>query len=498
MLSMRDISKEFPGVMALKGAGFCLKAGQIKALVGANGAGKSTLMKILSGAYGGYGGEILLDGKPVVIGSPKAARDVGIQMVYQEVDTALIPYLTVAENLAVDGLASSHKKLLNWGRLYENASKMLVPLGIELPLKDLAGDLSLAQKQLLLIARALHGDCRILILDEPTAPLSQHETDRLFEVVSQAAKKGVGIVFISHRMPEIFSICHEITVMRNGTFVGNYLTEATSPDQVVEAMLGQKLQNQFPKFEKSVGEALLQTKNFGDGGLVKDFSLTVRAGEIVGISGLVGAGKTEFCKALFGAAPSKGEILLKGKPVSIKNPYDACRQGFALVPEERRQEGIHVLESVLLNLTAPTMPNRSNALGFLAKERENGVALALIEKLGIKAAAPHVAAGTLSGGNQQKVAIGKWLGTNADVFIFDEPTKGVDVGAKKDIFALMGALAAAGKGIIYATCEFSELLGLTDRIYVAYDGRLVQEFEASETSEHELLFYSAGGGSYGG
>lgn len=498
MLQMSAISKTFSGAKALDEARFFLEAGQIKALVGANGAGKSTLMKILSGAHEAYDGKITIDGNEVKIQSPKEARDLGIQMVYQEVDAALVPYLTVAENLSMDELAASPKQRVSWKKIYQNASDSLSRLGLSLPLKKLAQELTLAEKQLLLIARALSNRCKILILDEPTAPLSHGETKTLFEVVKQAAQAGVGVIFISHRLPEIFEICHEITIMRNGAYVNNLETAKTTPEAVVEEMLGQKLQNQFPAFEKQVGDVLLEAKNVSDGGLVQDFSLTVRAGEIVGIAGLVGAGKTEFCKALFGAAPIKrGAVLLKGKPVAFKSPLDAARSGLALVPEERRKEGVWGEESVLLNLTATTLQNRSQVAGFFQKSREQKIAGGLIERLGIKTAGLEAPVETLSGGNQQKVAVGKWLASNADVFIFDEPTKGVDVGAKKDIFALMGKLAASGKGILYATCEFSEILGLTDRVYVAYGGYLVQQFETPKTSESELLLYSTGGNSHG-
>jgi simple sugar transport system ATP-binding protein len=493
---MKNISIEFPGVKALNQVNFSMKTGKIHALIGANGAGKSTLMKVLSGAYDHYTGEISMDGQDLKIRSPKNSQDAGIQIVYQEVDTALIPYLTVAENIMLlDTVHNMGKRQwLRWKEIHQKAAQILSSMNIRLSTKTLVSELSLAEKQMILIARAVSNRCKFLILDEPTAPLSHTETSELFRITRELIKQDVGIIFISHRLPEIFEICDEVTVMRNGEFVVKEQVAATTSNKVVEHMLGQKLEEQFPERTTIIGNKVLEVKGLSDRGKIKDLHFHVKSGEIVGIAGLVGAGKTELCKALFGSEkPTGGEVLLHGGEVKIKSPYEAVKKGFALVPEERRKEGILVLESVEANLTAANLGNFSKVFSFLDRKREKETAKQLISRLGIKTPSEETKVQNLSGGNQQKVAIGKWLVADADVYIFDEPTKGVDVGAKKDIFELIAELASRGKAIIYASSELSEILGITDRVYVLYDGQAVKELETKATSEEELLLYSTGG-----
>ncbi|MGG3468307.1 sugar ABC transporter ATP-binding protein [Neobacillus pocheonensis] len=493
---MKNISIEFPGVKALNQVDFSIETGVIHALIGANGAGKSTLMKVLSGAYDHYTGEIGLDGQSLKIRTPKNAQDAGIQIVYQEVDTALIPYLSVAENIML--LDSVHnmgkKQWIKWKEIHDRASKILADLNINLSSKKLVSELTLAEKQMVLIARAISKQCRFLILDEPTAPLSHTETTELFRIVRDLKKQNVGIIFISHRLPEIFEICDVITVMRNGEIVVKEKSVETTPNKVVEQMLGQKLEEQFPEKSSTFGNNVLEVKGLNDGEKINDLHIHVKAGEIVGIAGLVGAGKTELCKALFGSSKrTGGEIFLKGKNVRLRSPYDAVKNGLALVPEERRKEGILVLESVEANLTAANLGRFSKALSFLDRQKEKATAKQMISSLGIKTPTEETKVQNLSGGNQQKVAIGKWLVAEADVYIFDEPTKGVDVGAKRDIFNLISGLAKQGKGVIYASSELSEIMGITNRVYVLYDGKSVKELETNQTNEEELLFYSTGG-----
>jgi simple sugar transport system ATP-binding protein len=493
---MKNISIEFPGVKALNQVNFSMKTGKIHALIGANGAGKSTLMKVLSGAYDHYTGEISMDGQDLKIRSPKNSQDAGIQIVYQEVDTALIPYLTVAENIMLlDTVHNMGKRQwLRWKEIHQKAAQILSSMNIRLSTKTLVSELSLAEKQMILIARAVSNRCKFLILDEPTAPLSHTETSELFRITRELIKQDVGIIFISHRLPEIFEICDEVTVMRNGEFVVKEQVAATTSNKVVEHMLGQKLEEQFPERTTIIGNKVLEVKGLSDRGKIKDLHFHVKSGEIVGIAGLVGAGKTELCKALFGSEkPTGGEVLLHGGEVKIKSPYEAVKKGFALVPEERRKEGILVLESVEANLTAANLGNFSKVFSFLDRKREKETAKQLISRLGIKTPSEETKVQNLSGGNQQKVAIGKWLVADADVYIFDEPTKGVDVGAKKDIFELIAEMASRGKAIIYASSELSEILGITDRVYVLYDGQAVKELETKATSEEELLLYSTGG-----
>ncbi len=494
---MKKISVEFPGVRALTDVDFELEAGSIHALIGANGAGKSTLMKTLAGAYDHYTGSIWMDGVQAQIRSPRDAKKLGIEIVYQEVDTALVSYLNVAENIMLDVLANKmgRRQFVNWGALHSAARKTLERLSIQLDTHMLVQDLSLAQKQMVLIARALAEECRLLILDEPTAPLSQTETQELFRLMRDLAENHhVGIVFISHRLPELFEICDTVTVMRDGYRVVQRKMQETTKRQVIEWMLGQRFDETYPKTRVEIGATLFEVKNLTEKeGRVQDVSFYVRAGEIVGIAGLVGAGKTELCKTLFGAFPlGSGEMLLKGKRLNVKSPSDAVKQGLALVPEERRKEGVLVQEPVYINLSAASLGVFARALAFVNTRAERAMARKVINDLQIRTPNEFQQLAFLSGGNQQKVALGKWLVADAQVYIFDEPTKGVDVGAKHEIFQLIGSLVLAGKGVIYASCETTEIMGITDRTYVMYDRAIVIELETAKTTEEEILFYSTG------
>ncbi|UHA60634.1 sugar ABC transporter ATP-binding protein [Metabacillus litoralis] len=496
VLEMKKISIEFPGVKALDEVDFIMKSGTTHALIGANGAGKSTLMKVLSGAYTHYTGEILVDQTKTIIKSPKDAQKNGIQIVHQEVDTALIPYLTVGENIMLTKTVNEmgKRQFIQWKKLHEHATTILNSLNIKVSSTKLVSELTLAEKQMVLIARTVSSDCKFLILDEPTAPLSHSETVELFRIVRELKEKNVGIIFISHRLPEIFEICDDITIMRNGKLVTHEKISETTPNRVVESMLGKELEEQFPQKAIHPGDLLFEVKNLSDSEKLNSVSLQIRHGEIVGIAGLVGAGKTELCKALFGETKVKsGELKLKGKKLSISNPYQAVKSGIALVPEERRKEGILVQESVVTNLTAANLGAFTKPFSFLNRKAEKQKAVELIKSLGIKTPSEETKVQNLSGGNQQKIAIGKWLITDADVYIFDEPTKGVDVGAKKDIFDLISELASRGKAIIYASSELAEIIGITNRLYVLYDGQIAKELETDATNEEELLYYSTGG-----
>lgn len=493
---MKNISIEFPGVKALDEVDFVAKTGRTHALIGANGAGKSSLMKVLSGAYNHYTGDIALDGKKVGIREPKDAQDLGIQIVYQEVDTALISYLSVGENIMLHEMVSNmgKKQFVNYQQLHKNATEILNSLNMNVSSRQLVSDLTLAEKQMVLIARAISSNCTFLILDEPTAPLSHSETEKLFEVVNHLKTNNVGIIFISHRLPELFEICDDITIMRNGRFIIEEKIKETNVNRVVEHMIGKRMEDQFPKVEKEIGETVLEVKGLSDLEKINEITMNVRAGEIVGIAGLVGAGKTEICKALFGASKKvDGHIFMNGKNAKANNPRKAVLNGMALVPEERRKEGVLVLESVSTNLTASYLKNFLKPFSFLDFKKERDVSKEMVSSLGIKTPSVDTNVQNLSGGNQQKVAIGKWLTADAEVYIFDEPTKGIDVGSKKDVFELITALAKRGKAIIYASSELSEIIGITDRVYVVYDGEVIKELETTETNEEELLYFSTGG-----
>lgn len=497
-LEMKGISISFPGVHALKKVDFAAEAGRAHALIGANGAGKSTLMKVLSGAYDHYTGEIRIDGKSADIRNPRSAKDQGIQIVYQEVDTALIPNLSVAENIMLEhtvrGMKGRH--LVRWKEMHAAAQAVMDRLNVSIPTRKLVQELTLAEKQMVLIARSVSMQCRYLVLDEPTAPLSSSETEVLFRLVRLLKSEGVGIIFISHRLPELYEICDDITIMRDGMLVVSDKLANLSQEQVIEHMLGAKLEGQFPSRVGRIGDIAFEAIDIHDAGKVDHVSLSVRSGEIVGIAGLVGAGKTELCRALFGASETaSGELRLGGKRIAAHNPHRAVRSGLALVPEERRREGVFVEESVGANLTTVSL-SRYAAKGWgswLSAAREKIAADSVVQSLGIKTPNTKALVRNLSGGNQQKIAIGKWLLADAEVYLFDEPTKGVDVGAKRDIYELVAELAARGKCILYASSELSEMMGITDRMYVMYDGAIVRELATADTNEEEIMLYSTGG-----
>jgi len=492
-LEMRQISIAFGGFSALTRVDFSLEGHSIHALTGANGAGKSTLMAVLSGAYDSYSGEILLDGQPVSIRSPRDAKQLGIHLVQQEVDVALVPTLSVAENIMLDHLAEGGQ-LYRWGEIRQQAKALLAQLDVSLDVRRRIDQCSLAEKQQILLARALSHHCRFLILDEPTAPLDQHESERLFAVVRRLQQNGIGVVFISHRIHELRAICDQLTVLRDGRLIESGPLAELSSEQIVEKMLGHQLADIYPARRPPCrDETLLKVDGLHDDTLLRNISLTLRKGEILGIAGLAGAGKTELCKALFGASNSrvtKGE--LHGWPWKPTSPHAAVANRMALIPEERRKEGIFIDESVVMNLSV-TADNSFSRWSLFGHRQAWRWAEEVIQKLGVRTTGPQQILRRLSGGNQQKVAIGKWLRNDAEVLIFDEPTKGVDIKAKTDLFELIDGLARQGKGVIYASGEFAELVGLCDRICVLWDGRIVAEMDARHVDEETLLLYSTGG-----
>ncbi|GLI82797.1 ABC transporter [Rossellomorea marisflavi] len=493
VVEMVKMNKAFAGVQALKEASFEVRAGEVHALLGANGAGKSTLMKILSGAYEQDEGEIRLNGERVTCRTPKEAKDHGIHCVYQEVDTVLIAGLSAMENILLDDFSPGGSFFIRKKAMEKKAREGLKRIKHEsIPLHEPVGTLSLADKQMILLTRCLLKDAKVLILDEPTAPLSSTETEKLFRVIEELKASGVAIIFISHRLPEVFQISDRITVMKDGGTVGTYETQEVTARTIVEAMIGGTYNEEFNRNQSVTGDVLFEASGVSDGTLLKDVSLTVREGEIVGVAGLVGAGKTELAKSLFGAVPAKGRIKLKGKEIGLSNPVDAVRNGLALVPEERRKEGLFVHESIRKNLSFPALRSISKHL-WINKEKEREMSREVIASLGIKASSDGLHAHYLSGGNQQKVAIGKWLTMDASLLLFDEPTKGVDVGAKKEIFHLIQSLAEKGKGILYFSCELQEIMAISDRILVMYDGEVVKELTREEATQETILYYASGG-----
>lgn len=497
-VEMKNISIEFPGVKALENVDFTIEGGKTHALIGANGAGKSTLMKVLAGANGHYSGNIYINGENVEIRSPKDAKNLGIEIVYQEVDTALIPYLSVAENIMFNYMVNDmdKKQIVNWKFIRKEAKKVLEKLNVDINVNRKANQLTLAQKQMVLIARAVVEKGKVLVLDEPTAPLSNSETQELFRIVNELKDEGVAIVFISHRLNELFEICGEITVLRNGKFIKHMdITDSLEINDIVELMLGHPVTNEYKRKVVNIGENVLDVENLTEKyNKVKDINMHIKSGEIVAIAGLVGAGKTELCKTLFGHyRATSGKVKLKGKEINNKIPTDAVKNGLALVPEERRSEGVLITDSVYQNITIASMEKYTKFLSYVDVKKEKKDAVNLADRLGVVTPSINQPVALLSGGNQQKVAIAKWLNSDSEVYIFDEPTKGIDVGAKEDMYLLIEELAELGKGILYATSEYQEILTLADRVYVMFDGKIVKELEVKDTTEKELLYYSTGG-----
>ncbi len=493
-LIMKNISKSFPGVKALDEVSFSAQKQKVAAIVGANGAGKSTLMKILSGVYDDYEGEISVDGVDCKMTNPIEAKQNGIMCVYQEVDTSLVPYLTVAENIFIDELALDKKKrFINWKKTFDRAKKIFEEMQVSIDEKKLVNDLTLADKQLVLIARAISMEIKFLILDEPTAPLSKREIDKLFELVNRLKNKGVGIIYISHRLNEVIEISDSVTVMKNGKVVNTVATKETSRQNIIQNMVGENFIKEFPKETVTLGDEIFRVENVYYQNKVNGVSFSIREGEILGIAGLVGAGKTELSKIVFGAEPmSEGSLYYKGKKIDNKSPYHAVMNGIALVPEERRKEGVLVDENVTRNLTVANLTGFST-YGFVDEKKEKDASLKMVQDLAVKTPSIDQFVKNLSGGNQQKIAVGKWLIKDADVYLMDEPTKGVDVGSKTEIFKLVGELVKKKKSIIYLSNEIEEIEGIADRVLVLYDGKIVKEMSREDMNLERILFYCTGG-----
>lgn len=491
LLQMTGIMKEFPGVKALDKVDFTLLKGEIHALLGENGAGKSTLMKVLSGVYKKDGGDIYLDGQPVEISGPRQAQSMGIGIIHQELN--LVPALTVMENIF---LGREPKKLLGFvdrQKMYQDTSEVLNRLGSSIQPDAIVEELSIGSQQMVEIAKALSYETRILIMDEPTAALTEHESEHLFKIVRQLAASGVGIVYISHRMEELFALSNRITVMRDGTYVGSVMTKDTTFDQLVKMMVGRELTNRFPKKTTILGEEVIRIHGLCRNGTLKDISFSVRAGEIVGISGLMGAGRTELARAIFGIDKiDQGQILIDGVAQSIHSCMDAIHAGIGLITEDRKHQGLVLSMSVGDNITL-TVLEKICRNTFISGALKQELIDTQIKELNIKTPSAEQIVKNLSGGNQQKVVIAKWLATKPKVLIMDEPTRGVDVGAKAEIYHIMNMLADAGVAIIMISSELPEILGMSDRIFVMCRGRIAGELTAEEANQEKIMAYAAGG-----
>ncbi|WP_229754282.1 sugar ABC transporter ATP-binding protein [Fictibacillus barbaricus] len=492
ILSLTSIQKSFGDQTVLKGVDFTVNSGEVHALLGANGAGKSTLMKILSGDYEKDGGSITLNQKEQYFKTPADAKEAGIEMVVQEVDTALVPSLSIAENVTMNAFITG-PAFFSWRKRNKRAEELLQRVGLKLDPSLPLSQCSLAEKQLVLIAKALSREISFIILDEPTAALSTKEADHLFSVLRDLQKQGVGIIYISHRLPEVMELSTKITVLKDGFVTLHKDTSSCSSEEIVRAMLGNELVELLNDEEERVlGNPLLDVNNFRVPTTNETLSFSIREGEIVGVAGLVGAGKTETARALFGADPSNDPVSIKGKKIRITSPQKAISAGIGFVPEERRKEGILVDFNVVENLTLPVL-KQFTKFGFIQKKRERTEAEKWIKQLGIKTQKSTLLLNYLSGGNQQKTAIGKWLLNDGDIYIFDEPTKGIDVGAKQDVFRYIKELARNKKGILYFTSEIQELLAFCDRILVMYDGKIAGELSKEEATTEKIMHYATGG-----
>jgi rhamnose transport system ATP-binding protein len=493
ILRLTGISKSFGGVRALREVAFELRPGEVHALIGENGAGKSTLIRIITGAEAADSGVIEIGGVVVESNSPSRSRDLGIAAIYQQ--PALFPDLSVAENIALGLEPNGGWRRVRWAERRERARRLLHQVGSEIdPDREVEG-LSMPEQQLVEIARALGAEARVLILDEPTASLSDHEVARLFRVIRELKARGVGVVYISHRLEELPQIADRVTALRDGAVVGTRRMEEVRRAELIRMMVGRELSSVFPKIQVVPGDVVLETRGLRcAAGGVEGVSLAVRRGEILGLAGLVGAGRTELARVLFGLTPADaGQILIEGREVSVESPAQAVELGIAYVPEDRRRHGAILEMSVAANITLATLGQISRR-GWIDRQREREIAGWFVRRLGIKAAASSDPVGTLSGGNQQKVALARWLAARPKVLILDEPTQGVDVGAKAEIHRLMGELASEGLAILMISSELPEVLGMSDRIAVLHRGRVAGVIEAGEATQEAVVELALGHG----
>lgn len=491
-LEMRRITKTYPGVRALSDVDFEARSGEVHALVGENGAGKSTLIKILAGAQPKDSGEIYIDGRPVHIDTPQQAMDLGISVIYQEFN--LVPYLNVAENIFLGREPrAALPGFVDFGTMYREAQKIIDRLGVRLNVHTPVYRLSVAQQQMVEIGKATSRKSRIIVMDEPSATLTEHELQNLFSLIRQLRAEGVAIIYISHRLEEIFQVCDRVTVLRDGHRIATADIGSITREEIIRWMVGRELQQMILKETAEVREPALVVRRLRRRGVLHDIDLTARRGEVLGIAGLVGAGRTELARAIFGADPiDGGEIELFGKLVRIRSPEDAIRHGIGLVTEDRKAQGLVLGMAVRENVTLANLPAVS-AFGFIQIGREREVARKYVEDLAVKTPTIEQTVQNLSGGNQQKVVLAKWLFTNSKVLIFDEPTRGIDVGAKTEIYQLMNALARRGVAIIMISSELPEVLGMSDRILVMHEGRIAGEFSRAEATQEKIMHLATGG-----
>jgi ABC-type sugar transport system ATPase subunit len=488
LLEMRGISKSFPGVKALQNVGLQLKAGEVHALLGENGAGKSTLIKVLGGIYHAEEGEIYIEGQKVKIDGVVAARGAGISIVHQEL--VLVPYMTVAENIFL-GREPGSRMNINRRQMSKDAQELLDAYEMNIDADTLVEHLTIAQQQMVEIVKAISFNSRILVMDEPTSSISDKEVGFLFDTMRSLTKKGVGIIYISHKMSELEEICDRVTVMRDGQTVGTKVVKETNKDDLIAMMVGRELTNYYTRDYLEPGEVVLKCDHISDGKMAKDASFELRKGEIIGFAGLVGAGRSETMKAVFGLAPHMtGDVYVEGQKVQIKSPVDALKYGIALVPESRKEEGLYKVQSVRFNSTIEVLSQFIKNLRVNLKKEEE-ITQKYIDMMATKTPSQDQVIGNLSGGNQQKVMIGRWLATDPKILILDEPTRGVDVGAKAEIYTIMNDLVKRGMSIIMISSELPEIINMSDRVYVMNDGRVTGCLDHDSVTQEGIMQLAA-------
>lgn len=491
VLEMRNITKRFPGVLALNNVQLNLRPGEVHCLVGENGAGKSTLMKILSGAQPADSGEILIAGEPVTITSPHHSQQLGVSMIYQEFN--LSPYLSVAENIFLGREPRlGNTPFINWKKMYDDAREILARIRVDLDVRKPVNECSVAQQQMVEIGKAISFNSKIIVMDEPSATLTDHELRALFDLIGTLRRQGIGLIYISHRLEEIFEIGDRVTVMRDGEYVATKAVCDMTRDDIIHMMVGRELKDEFPKEIFERGPERLRVENLSRQGAFSDVSFTLHTGEIVGLTGLVGAGRTEVARAIFGADRiDGGQIFLDGKPVLVRSPQDAIRQGVGLLTEDRKGQGLVLGMSVRENTTLANLSSLVK-LFFVDRRRERSVTEQYVKELQIKTPSIEQLVQNLSGGNQQKVVLAKWLFTESKFLIFDEPTRGIDVGAKVEIYKLMNELVRRGVSILMISSELPEVLGMCDRILVMHEGRLAGTLPRGEATQERVMQLATG------
>ena len=492
MIEMTGIDKAFSGNVVLKDVQFSLADGEIHALMGENGAGKSTLMKILTGIYERDAGIVKVDGQEVHFKSPKEAEAMGIAVIHQELN--ILPDLTVAENLFLGNEQTIGKSgILKTKEMNKEASRILSQLGLDVDVKTPAGQLSVGKQQIIEIAKAIETHAKVIIMDEPTAALTDREIKTLFKTIRKLQSQGVSFVYISHRMEEIFAICDRITILRDGQYIGVRVIKETTFDEIVKMMVGRELGDRFPERSAKIGNIKLEVKGLTRNGYCEDINFQLRKGEVLGIAGLMGAGRTEVVQTLFGYRKmNKGEIFIDGKKVRISNPILAKKHGIGYVTEDRKTEGLVVDFSIKENIMLTNL-DKASRLGIIDRKKETSFVDKLIKKLGVRTSGAAQTAKSLSGGNQQKVVIAKWLGDEPKILILDEPTRGVDIGAKKEIYQIINDLAEQGVAILMISSELPEIIGMADRVLVMHEGKITGEVTKEEMTQEKIMYYATGG-----